>query len=124
MKITNNQGVTAVFDGVGKKTFKQSIACLKTRGMMISFGNASGPLDPIDVPKDIQAKSLFFTRPAGGHYFTEKKELQAAADLMFEKVKFGKIKLNIFKEFKLEEVKKAHEDLEARKLLGPCIIVP
>ena len=124
MKITNNQGVTAVFDGVGKKTFKQSIACLKTRGMMISFGNASGPLDPIDVPKDIQAKSLFFTRPAGGHYFTEKKELQAAADLMFEKVKFGKIKLNIFKEFKLEEVKKAHEDLEGRKLLGPCIIVP
>ena len=124
MKITNNQGVAAVFDGVGKKTFKQSIACLKTRGMMISFGNASGPLDPIDVPKDIQAKSLFFTRPAGGHYFTEKKELQAAADLMFEKVKFGKIKLNIFKEFKLEEVKKAHEDLEARKLLGPCIIVP
>ena len=124
MRITNNQGVTAVFDGVGKKTFKQSIACLKTRGMMISFGNASGPLDPIDVPKDIQAKSLFFTRPAGGHYFTEKKELQAAADLMFEKVKFGKIKLNIFKEFKLEEVKKAHEDLEGRKLLGPCIIVP
>ncbi len=124
MKITNNQGVTAVFDGVGKKTFKQSIACLKTRGMMISFGNASGPLDPIDVPKDIQAKSLFFTRPAGGHYFTEKKELQAAADLMFEKVRFGKIKLNIFKEFKLEEVKKAHEDLEGRKLLGPCIIVP
>ena len=124
MKITNNQGVAAVFDGVGKKTFKQSIACLKTRGMMISFGNASGPLDPIDVPKDIQAKSLFFTRPAGGHYFTEKKELQAAADLMFEKVKFGKIKLNIFKEFKLEEVKKAHEDLEGRKLLGPCIIVP
>ena len=124
MKITNNQGVAAVFDGVGKKTFNKSIACLKTRGMMISFGNASGPLDPIDVPKDIQAKSLFFTRPAGGHYFTEKKELQAAADLMFEKVKFGKIKLNIFKEFKLEEVKKAHEDLEARKLLGPCIIVP
>ncbi len=124
MKITGNKGVSAVFDGVGKKTFKGSIECLKKRGMMVSFGNASGPLDPINVQKDIQAKSLFFTRPAGGHYFTEKKELQAAADLMFEKVKFGKIKLNIFKEFKLEEVKKAHEDLEARKLLGPCIIVP
>ena len=124
MRITNNKGVTAVFDGVGKKTFKQSIACLKTRGMMISFGNASGPLDPIDVPKDIQAKSLFFTRPAGGHYFTEKKELQTAADVMFEKVKFGKIKLNIFKEFKLDEARKAHEELEARKLLGPCVIVP
>ena len=49
---------------------------LKKRGMMISFGNASGPLEPINVQKEIQAKSLFFTRPAGGHYFTEKKELQ------------------------------------------------
>ena len=124
LKITNNKGVTAVFDGVGKKTFKNSIACLRTRGMMVSFGNASGPLDPINVQKDIQAKSLFFTRPAGGHYFTERKELQAAADVMFEKVKFGKIKVNIFKEFKLDEAKKAHEELESRKLNGPCILIP
>ena len=124
MKITNNKGVSAVFDGVGKKTFKDSIACLRTRGMMISFGNASGPLDPINVQKDIQKKSLFFTRPAGGHYFTERKELQAAADLMFEKVKFGKIKISIFKEFKLEEAKKAHDELESRKLNGPCILIP
>jgi len=124
MKITNNEGVPAVFDGVGKNTFKGSIACLKPRGMMISFGNSSGPLDPIDVKKDIQAKSLFFTRPAGGHYFNVRKELQAATDLMFEKVKFGKIKINIFKEFKLEEAKKAHEELEARKLNGPCILIP
>ena len=124
MKITNNKGVSAVFDGVGKKTFKDSIACLRTRGMMISFGNASGPLDPINVQKDIQKKSLFFTRPAGGHYFTERKELQAAADLMFEKVKFGKIKISIFKEFKLEEAKKAHNELESRKLNGPCILIP
>ena len=124
MKITNNEGVTAVFDGVGKKTFKGSIACLKKRGMMISFGNASGPLEPINVQKEIQAKSLFFTRPAGGHYFTEKKELQTAADIMFKKVTFGKIKIEIFKEFKLEDAKKAHEELEARKLKGPCILIP
>ncbi len=124
LKITNNKGVTAVFDGVGKKTFKSSIACLRTRGMMISFGNASGPLDPINVQKEIQAKSLFFTRPAGGHYFTERKELQTAANVMFEKVKFGKIKIDIFKEFKLEEAKKAHEELESRKLNGPCVLTP
>ena len=124
MKITSNKGVNAVFDGVGKKTFKQSIGCLKTRGMMVSFGNASGPLDPINVQKYIQAKSLFFTRPAGGHYYTEKKELQSAADIMFEKVKFGKIKLKVFKEFKLSEARKAHEELESRQLHGPCIIIP
>ena len=124
MKITNNEGVSAVFDGVGKKTFKGSIACLKNRGMMISFGNASGPLDPINVQKDIQAKSLFFTRPAGSHYFTQKKELQNAADKMFDKVKYGKIKVEVFKEFQLKDAKKAHEELEARKLKGPCILIP
>jgi len=124
MKITNNNGVSAVFDGVGKNTFKGSISCLKPRGMLVSFGNASGPLDPVDVPKDIQSKSLFLTRPTIGHYFTNQKELQAGADQIFEKVKFGKIKVRIFKEYKLSEAKQAHIDLESRKLTGPAILIP
>ena len=124
MKLTNNVGVPAVFDGVGKKTFKGSLACLRPRGMLISFGNASGALDPVNVPKDIQSKSLFLTRPTIGHYFTNREELQAGADEIFEKVKFGKIKIKIFKEYKLENAKKAHEDLESRKILGPAILIP
>ena len=124
MKITNDEGVTAVFDGVGKDTFKGSIHCLKARGMMVSFGNASGPLDPINVPKDIQSKSLYITRPTIGHYFTNRKELQAGADAIFEKVKFGKIKINIVKEYKLSDAKQAHQDLESRKLTGPAILIP
>jgi len=124
MEITNNEGVPAVFDGVGKKTFKGSISCLKPRGMMVSFGNASGPLDPVNVPKDIQSKSLFLTRPTIGHYFSNQKELQAGADEIFEKVKFGKIKIKIAKEYKLAEASQAHEDLESRKLLGPAILIP
>ena len=124
MKLTNNKGVSAVFDGVGKNTFKGSIACLKPRGMMVSFGNASGPLDPVNVAKDIQSKSLFLTRPTIGHYFTSRKEFQEGADAIFEKVKYGKIKPNIFKRYKLSEAKKAHEDLEARKLTGPAILIP
>ena len=124
MKITNNKGVSAVFDGVGKNTFKGSISCLKPRGMLVSFGNASGPLDPVDVPKDIQSKSLFLTRPTIGHYFTNQKELQAGADQIFEKVKFGKIKVRISKEYKLSEAKQAHIDLESRKLTGPAILIP
>ena len=124
MEITNNEGVPAIFDGVGKNTFKGSLACLKTRGMMISFGNASGPLDPINVPKDIQPKGLYLTRPSIAQYFTNRKELQAGADEVFEKVKFGKIKIKISKEYKLAEAKKAHEDLEARKLTGPAILIP
>ena len=124
MKITNNEGVPAVFDGVGKQTFKGSIACLKPRGMMVSFGNASGPLDPLNVPKDIQSKSLYLTRPTIGHYFTNRDELQAGADAIFEKIKYGKIKIKIFKEYKLQDARLAHEDLEARKLTGPAILIP
>tara|TARA_B100000963_G_scaffold172701_1_gene150229 strand:- start:20056 stop:21030 length:975 start_codon:yes stop_codon:yes gene_type:complete len=124
MKFTDNQGVPAVFDGVGKKTFKGSIACLKPRGMMISFGNASGPLDPVNVPKDIQSKSLYLTRPTIAHYFTNRKELQAGANAIFEKVKFGKIKIKISKEYSLADAKQAHLDLEARKLTGPAVLIP
>ena len=124
MKITNNEGVPAVFDGVGKNTFQGSISCLKPRGMMVSFGNASGPLDPVNVKKDIQSKSLFFTRPTIVHYFKDRNEFQEGADAIFEKVKFGKIKINIFKEYKLSEAQKAHEDLEARKLFGPAVLIP
>ena len=124
MEITNNEGVPAVFDGVGKNTFKGSLACLKTRGMMISFGNASGPLDPVNVPKDIQPKGLYLTRPSIGQYFTNRDELQAGADSVFEKVKFGMIKINISKEYKLADAKQAHEDLESRRLTGPAILIP
>ena len=124
MEITKNKGVSAVFDGVGKNTFKGSLASLKTRGMMISFGNASGPQDPVNVPKDIQPKGLYLTRPSIAQYFTNRKELQAGANTIFEKVKFGKIKTKISKEYKLNEAKQAHEDLEARKLKGPAILIP
>ena len=91
---------------------------------MVSFGNASGPLDPVNVPKDIQPKGLFLTRPSIAQYFTNRKELQAGADEVFEKVKFGKIKIKIFKEYKLADANQAHEDLEARKLTGPAILIP
>ena len=64
------------------------------------------------------------TRPTIGHYFTNREELQTGADEIFEKVKFGKIKIKIFKEYKLEDAKKAHEDLESRKILGPAILIP
>ena len=124
LKITNNSGVPAVFDGVGKNTFLGSLKCLSTRGMMVSFGNASGPLDPVNVPKDIQPKGLYLTRPSIGQYFTNRKELQAGADQIFEKIKFGKIKIKISKRYKLADAKNAHSDLEARKLIGPAILTP
>ena len=124
MKITNNEGVPAVFDGVGKETFLGSLACLKIRGMMVSFGNASGPLDPVNVPKDIQPKGLYLTRPSIGQYFTNRKELQAGADQVFEKVKYGKIKVKIFRKYKLADANQAHAHLESRQLNGPVILIP
>ncbi len=121
---TKGKGVPVVYDGVGKKTFEDSIACLENTGMMVSFGNSSGPVENIDVKKHIAPKSLFFTRPTLGHYFPNKELLRMAAEKLFEQIKFGKVKIKIFKKYKLEEVVEAHKDLESRKITGPAIIIP
>ena len=124
MEITEGKGLPVVYDGVGKSTFEKSVKCLKTRGMMISFGNASGALDPIDVPKTLQPKGLFFVRPSMGQYLHSNEELNEASKTLFEKVSSGKVKVEIFKKYKLEDVKQAHIDLEARKITGPAVIIP
>jgi len=124
LEITKGKGVTVVYDGVGKNTFAGSIECLKTRGMMVSFGNASGPVANIDVNKMIQPKGLYFTRPAMWHYLSTKDEIKEGTDKLFEKIKLGKIKIEIFKKYRLDDVVQAHKDLESRKILGPSIIIP
>ncbi len=124
LEITKGKGVPVVYDGVGKDTFEGSIECLKIRGMMVSFGNASGPVLNIDVVKSIQPKGIYFTRPVMGQYLGTKDEIKEGADKLFEKIKLGKIKVKIFKKYKLEDVVQAHKDLESRKIIGPAIIVP
>ena len=124
MDITNGKGVPVVYDGVGKSTFENSVKCLETRGMMISFGNASGALDPINVPKTLQPKGLFFVRPSMGQYLHSREELDEASKTLFEKVGSGKVKVEIFKKYKLDDVKQAHIDIESRKIIGPAVIVP
>ncbi len=124
LKITKNEGVSVVYDGVGKKTFHGSIDCLKVRGMMVSFGNASGPLDPVEINKSIQPKGLYFTRPSGNHYTQTRRELEEAANKVFKMYKDKKIKIKIFKKYPLSMVIEAHKDLEGRKITGPAIIVP
>ena len=124
LEITNGEGVSVVYDGVGKNTFENSLKCLKTRGMMVSFGNASGPIANIDVPKMIQPKGLFFTRPSMGQYLETPKQLLEGTSMLFEKIKLGKIKVKIFKRYKLEQAVEAHKDLESRKIIGPAILKP
>ena len=124
LEITNGKGVPVVYDGVGKDTLNGSIECLAIRGVMVSFGNASGPLSDINVPKMIQPKGLFFTRPSMQQYLSTREELDEASKIMFEKIETGKIKIEIFKKYKLSDIKQAHIDLEGRKILGPAVIIP
>ena len=124
LELTKGKGVPVVYDGVGKNTFEGSIECLKMRGMMVSFGNSSGPVANIDVKKMIQPKSLYFTRPTMFHYLATKNELKEGADKLFKKISLGKIKIKIFKKYQLEDVVQAHKDLEGRKIIGPAVIIP
>ena len=123
-EITNGKGVPVVYDGVGKSTLQKSLECLQIKGMMVSFGNASGALEPINVPKMLQPKGLFFVRPSMGQYLATNEELNGAAKILFETISSGKIKIEIFKKYKLEEIQQAHIDLENRKITGPAIIIP
>tara|TARA_Y100000590_G_scaffold323763_1_gene367187 strand:+ start:264 stop:1238 length:975 start_codon:yes stop_codon:yes gene_type:complete len=124
MEYTNNVGVPVVYDGVGKNTFEGSIACLSTRGTLVSFGNSSGSVLDINVSKYIQPKGLYFTRPTMAHYLSKKDELIEASKKLFEQIKYGKIKIEIFKKYSLSEVVQAHKDLEARKIIGPAVLIP
>jgi len=124
LELTKGKGVPVVYDGVGKNTLEGSIECLQMRGMLVSFGNSSGLVENIDVKKMIQPKSLYFTRPTMFHYLATKNELKEGADKLFKKISLGKIKIEIFKKYKLEDVVQAHKDLEARKIIGPAVIIP
>ena len=124
MEITKNEGLPVVYDGVGKVTLENSLGCLKMRGTMVSFGNASGKLDPVDVGKLIAPKGLYLTRPSIAHYTSTRKELDEAAEKLFQMVQSENIKIEIYKKYNLTEVVEAHKDLESRKILGPAVIIP
>ena len=124
MKITNDEGIPVVYDGVGKVTMEKSLMCLKMRGTFVSFGNASGKLDPVDVGKLIAPKGLFLTRPSIAHYTATREELDEAATKLFEMIKSKKVVVNLYKKYSLDEVVQAHKDLEGRKIIGPAIIIP
>ncbi len=124
LELTNGKGASVVYDGVGKTTYDKSIECLKLRGTMVSFGNASGPLDPIIVSKSLQPKGIYFVRPAMNQYFTNSEEIQEAANMLFKQISSGNVKIEIYKKYKLEDAIQAHKDLEGRKITGPAVIIP
>tara|TARA_B100001027_G_scaffold216587_1_gene193423 strand:- start:191 stop:1162 length:972 start_codon:yes stop_codon:yes gene_type:complete len=124
MNITNDVGIPVVYDGVGKVTMEKSLLCLKMRGTFVSFGNASGKLDPVDVGKLIAPKGLFLTRPSIAHYTSTRVELDEAAMKLFDMIKSNKVVINLFKKYPLGDIVQAHKDLEGRKIIGPAIITP
>jgi NADPH2:quinone reductase len=121
-KLTAGQKLPVVYDSVGKSTFVQSLDCLRPRGLMVSFGNASGPVDPISPLILSQKGSLFLTRPTLFHYIATRPELEQSADDLFEMVRSGKVKIEAKQSFPLKDAAEAHRALEARKTSGSTIL--
>ena len=122
--ITKGKGVPVVFDGVGKDTWEASLDSLQPRGLLASFGNASGPVAPVP-PGVLNTKgSLYLTRPSLGAYTATRKDLEASAKSLFKMVKSGKVKIAIDQRYPLAEAGQAHIDLEGRKTTGQTVIVP
>ena len=123
-EITGGQGVAAVYDSVGKDTFMGSLDCLRPLGMMVSFGNASGPVPPFE-PAILAAKgSLFFTRPTLMTYTAKRADLLASAAELFEVVSSGAVRIEVRQTYPLAETARAHRDLEARQTTGSTVLLP
>ena len=123
-KITNNRGVDVVYDGVGKDTFNLSLQSLKTRGMMVSFGNASGAVPDFSPLLLTKMGSLYLTRPSLFDYVAEPEEQQFLANALFELVASGVISIQINREFPLAEASEAHKTLESGTTTGSIILIP
>ena len=123
-KITGGKGLPVVYDGVGKDTFNGSLDCLRPRGLMVSFGNASGAVPPFAIGNLASKGSLFLTRPTLVHYVAERAELETAARELFEIVAKGVVKVELNQSYALKDAAQAHRDLEARKTTGSTVLLP
>jgi NADPH2:quinone reductase len=122
--ITGGKGVPVVYDSVGKSTFDGSLDCLRPFGLMVLYGNASGPVPPFNLGLLAQKGSLYVTRPTLVTYIAARADLEAASKALFDVVKSGKVKVEITARYKLADAAQAHRDLEARKTTGQIILVP
>jgi NADPH2:quinone reductase len=120
--ITAGEKLPVVYDSVGRDTFMKSLDCLKLRGLMVSFGNASGPPDPIPPNLLAQKGSLYLTRPTLFHYIATREQLEQSANQLFDVVASGKVKIEVQQRFALKDAAEAHRQLEARKTTGSTIL--
>ena len=123
-ELTGGKGVPVVYDGVGKDTLMVSLDSLRPRGLLVSFGNASGPVDKFDVGLLASKGSLYITRPTLGSYVASDADLQANAKDLFGVVASGKVKIEVNQTYPLSDVVQAHRDLASRKTTGSTILLP
>ncbi len=123
-EITGGRGVDVVYDGVGKATFEGSLDCLRPRGLLASFGNASGVVSVPDLGILARKGSLYVTRPTGAHYFAKREDLLEGAKALFGAILSGAIKVEIGQTFALADVAGAHRALEGRVTTGSVVLVP
>lgn len=122
-ELTDGRGVDVVYDGVGKATFDISLECLTRFGLLVTFGNASGPVGPVDVLR-LTPKGIFLTRPSLITYAAEREDLVAMAADLFAAVEAGQVRIEIGQRFALREVQAAHRALEGRETVGSTILLP
>jgi NADPH2:quinone reductase len=120
--ITGGEKLPVVYDSVGRTTFMKSLDCLKVRGLMVSFGNASGPPKPIPPTLLAQKGSLYLTRPTLFHYIATREQLEQSAGELFDMVESGKVKIEVKQRFELKNAAEAHRQLQARKTTGSTIL--
>ena len=123
-KLTNGEGVDVVYDSVGKETYERSMACLVPRGMLVLFGNASGPVPPIDPLALAKGGSIFLTRPTVAHYIRDRGEFLGRVDEIFAWIQSGELRLTVDRALPLSEAAEAHRLLEGRKTKGKLLLVP
>ncbi len=123
-KFTKGEGVAVVYDAVGKDTFMESLDCLRLRGMMVAYGNASGPPPPVSPLELSKRGSLFLTRPTLFHYIATREELESGARELFSAVKSKTVRVLIGQKYPLSEAPEAHRDLEARRTTGSTVLIP
>lgn len=123
-ELTNGKGVAAVYDSVGKDTFIASLDCLKPHGVMVSFGNASGPVAPFAPAELAKRHSLYVTRPVLFDFIETRAELLAATRALFGAVAAGVVNISVNQRYALKDAAKAHRDIEARKTTGSTVLLP
>ena len=124
LEITGGAKLPVVYDGVGKDTFELSLDCLQPRGLMVSFGNASGAPDPLDLQILANKGSLFITRPTMLTYTLSPEELKQSSDDLFSRILSGDVRVEINQRYALADVQQAHRDLEGRKTTGSTVLLP